>query len=159
MKSESRKAYDVAYAVAYYAKNRERLIQRARAYRAKNPQKIRALCKSWRARHPEQVAAYNVAYRAKNLEENRERAKRWRLRNRLHRRIYSQKYWLKHRAKTLARLAVHRAVKRGKLIRPRSCSRCGRRCQPDGHHHRGYARKNWLHVIWLCRKCHKQTGC
>ena len=49
--------------------------------------------------------------------------------------------------------AVNRALKDGDLIRPSSCSCCGKICVPDGHHW-SYDEKHWLDVIWLCRSCH-----
>lgn len=54
-----------------------------------------------------------------------------------------------------ARDAVCKAVKRGKLTRPDICSQCGRDDLPiESHHHKGYSRKNWLDIVWLCRSCH-----
>lgn len=47
--------------------------------------------------------------------------------------------------------AFQQAVRRGELVRPDSCSRCGEKCIPDGHH-ADYGRP--LDVEWLCRKCH-----
>jgi hypothetical protein len=43
------------------------------------------------------------------------------------------------------------ALKVGKLKRPASCSRCGKKCQPHGHH-QDYDLP--LDVQWLCLKCH-----
>lgn len=50
--------------------------------------------------------------------------------------------------------AVHKAVKSGKLVRPEACSKCGKKCKPEAHHAKGYAKQNWLIVEWICRKCH-----
>lgn len=60
------------------------------------------------------------------------------------------------RQKHVARTYVHNAVSAGTLIRPDSCSRCGKECTPEGHHHKGYDREYWLDVIWLCARCHRQ---
>jgi hypothetical protein len=62
--------------------------------------------------------------------------------------------------KQRARLAVRLAIKRGDLIRPSSCSRCGvtpppaadGRSQIHGHHH-DYSLP--LDVEWICAKCHR----
>lgn len=51
--------------------------------------------------------------------------------------------------------AVSYAVKKGQLIKPDRCEKCGR----DGiviqaHHYLGYEKKHHLHVRWLCELCH-----
>ena len=60
-------------------------------------------------------------------------------------------------AKQPARVAVYRAIKNGKLVRPMECQQCGEKCKPDGHHHNGYDKAHYLDVVWLCRKCHTFT--
>jgi hypothetical protein len=56
--------------------------------------------------------------------------------------------------KRKARQCVNNAVNRGKLRRPTRCGACGSACRPQAHHHRGYARRFWLDVAWLCAGCH-----
>lgn len=59
-----------------------------------------------------------------------------------------------------ARQLVHIAIKRGQLIRPALCGKCGQRPRPTidgrpnihGHHH-DYDKP--LDVEWLCAKCHR----
>lgn len=61
----------------------------------------------------------------------------------------------------LARRAVRRALKSGKLLQA-PCQqtirvngkdyRCGR--MPTEAHHLDYARENWLNVVWLCKEHH-----
>ena len=53
-----------------------------------------------------------------------------------------------------AHVAVARAVAAGVLTKPTSCPTCQRQRRIEAHHHRGYARKNWLDVVWRCRQCH-----
>ncbi len=48
-------------------------------------------------------------------------------------------------------VAVSRALKSGKLVRPDFCSWCGKKCKPVGHHP-DYGK--WLEVEWVCRSCH-----
>jgi hypothetical protein len=53
-----------------------------------------------------------------------------------------------------AHVAVNRAVKAGKLIKPTSCQTCNRTCKHirlGGHHHRGYDFP--LDVWWICQRC------
>ena len=56
-------------------------------------------------------------------------------------------YWQKVRAG----VAVTKAVKEGRLVRPNHCTKCLITCKPHGHH-RDYNKP--LEVIWLCPKCH-----
>jgi hypothetical protein len=42
-------------------------------------------------------------------------------------------------------------IRSGRLKRPESCERCGKRGRVDGHHH-DYSKP--LDVEWLCRPCH-----
>lgn len=53
-----------------------------------------------------------------------------------------------------AHAKVHRAIKKGLLIRPKLCSQCGRTGKVEGHHE-DYS--NPLDVKWLCRTCHAIT--
>lgn len=50
--------------------------------------------------------------------------------------------------------AVHRALRRGALVRPASCSSCISRRGPIEGHHDDYSKR--LDVIWLCSTCHKR---
>jgi hypothetical protein len=61
-----------------------------------------------------------------------------------------------YRLKVAARGAVRYAVRTGALLRPTRCPTCNKRCRLHGHHHMGYARKNWLNVKWVCPKCHRK---
>ena len=55
--------------------------------------------------------------------------------------------------KERARRILRYAVRTGKIVRPQTCSNCGWKGKPHGHH-RDYNRP--LEVTWLCRICH---GC
>lgn len=56
-----------------------------------------------------------------------------------------------------ARAAVRRAIKQGKIVRPRVCSKCKRpAARIEAHHWKGYLKKNWLDVVWLCGRCHRK---
>jgi hypothetical protein len=48
--------------------------------------------------------------------------------------------------------ALYRAVRRGTVIRPKKCSKCGVRCKPQGHHE-DYTKR--FEVVWLCASCHR----
>lgn len=57
-----------------------------------------------------------------------------------------------------ARSAVWRAVKRGSIEKPKLCKQylC-LNINVEAHHYLGYAKENWLDVIYLCRKHHIQA--
>ena len=67
------------------------------------------------------------------------------------RKLQSARYKSKYKLKDKAHRAVYCAIKIGKLIQPKICSKCHRRCKPHAHHN-DYNKP--LKVKWLCWKCH-----
>lgn len=69
-------------------------------------------------------------------------------------------YRSNQRASDWAQNKVERAIKRGELVRPMSCSKCKQsKVFKDGRsgiqaHHCDYNKP--LEVMWLCQKCHHQ---
>ena len=60
--------------------------------------------------------------------------------------------------KKSAHEAVRRAIKKGVLTRPTSCTQCGNsKMRIEAHHHRGYAKENQLDVVFLCTSCHRAS--
>ena len=55
--------------------------------------------------------------------------------------------------KKAARRAVQTLVKRGLLVRF-PCKECNSEIKTEGHHYLGYAKENWLNIVWLCPRCH-----
>lgn len=96
----------------------------------------RAYHRAWRARHPEKGAAAVRRYRQSHPG--------------IARRDYSL-YKKRHPDRIRAQKLVYKAVKRGQLIKPSTCSRCGTEGRIEGHH-ADYAQP--LVVIWLCKLCH-----
>lgn len=78
-------------------------------------------------------------------------------------RLYQQRYRLREdvQARARARVAVQHALKRGDLVRPDSCERCGKKPgkAADGRsliradHFQGYDKDNYLNVQWICATC------
>jgi hypothetical protein len=56
-----------------------------------------------------------------------------------------------------ARVAVFRAVRSGKLIKPDRCQLCGAQTKLEAHHFMGYTREHYLDVEWLCIGCHNRA--
>ncbi len=51
--------------------------------------------------------------------------------------------------------AVEKALRQGKLVKPRLCEECRKPRKVEAHHHNGYGEAHWLDVIWLCASCHQ----
>ena len=66
----------------------------------------------------------------------------------------TRKWYQKNKSKRRAQDALKRAVKRGDLIRPNKCNICGSKGIIHAHHHKGYLKKFYLDVLWLCPQCH-----
>lgn len=57
---------------------------------------------------------------------------------------------------SLVRGAVAKALKDGRLVRPKVCSRCGKEGRIVGHHPNYW---NPFDVEWICAKCHAKGHC
>lgn len=122
-----------AGAVAYRAANRDDVIRRKREYRQA---------------HPERIAEQN----SKRYQANRDREIARRIRETKKARLVDPE---RVRLQGLIRVTVYQAIKRGKLIKPATCSACCRAGNITAAHH-SYAREHWLDVTWLCRSCHSR---
>ena len=64
------------------------------------------------------------------------------------------KWNARNATKKKAQSAVTREINSGHLVRPDTCSSCGKTyCEIQGHHW-SYLEEHWLDVIWLCTECH-----
>ncbi len=94
--------------------------------------------------------------REKYKEYQREYARNWYAKNGRNRAVDYQEAiteWIKRNPeKVQAKLLVAKAVKEGKIIKPKNCSKCNRETRLSGHHP-DYAKP--LEVLWLCSSCHK----
>lgn len=57
-----------------------------------------------------------------------------------------------NRIKRKARSFLNDRIRDGSVIRL-PCESC-KNPKSEAHHHKGYAQEHWLHVQWLCKKCH-----
>jgi len=75
------------------------------------------------------------------------------------RRVKQRKGWLSYdgtdQEKDKARHAIRAEIEHGKMPAPSelSCADCGDPAEVY-HHYAGYAEKDWLNVVALCRSCH-----
>jgi len=110
--------------------------------------------KAYRAANREKDIARHRAWRAANPEKSREISKAWRDANPERRAAYEKAYRAANREKRQAQYTVSNAVRDGKM-EPSSSHRCADCDQPaQDYHHEDYTQP--MHVVALCRSCHKQ---
>lgn len=79
------------------------------------------------------------------------KAQRYRAAHKLEISIRQRAWGIANKIKRKAHQTVQSAVKRGDVIRPKSCPRCGGTKRIEAHHP-DYTKP--LQIEWLCRKCH-----
>lgn len=75
----------------------------------------------------------------------------WYANNADHKRQYEAERRKKNKKKKWAQNKLNKAVQRGEIVRPSTCSQCGEQKRVDGHHP-DYNKP--YDVVWLCRSCH-----
>lgn len=112
----------------WYEKNRETILAKN-----KSPE-FKAKRRNWERNHPKKPSPNINIYRS-----------RWHERNKNNPHVI---------AKLKAKNAISYAIRRDKLIRPKTCEICNLYGKIEAHHYLGYAKEHWLDVQWLCKKCH-----
>lgn len=130
---------DKAYWRRYYLAHKAERMEKRRLWRLANPAKSKAAKKRWRLRHPEKA---KMADKRRYERRKAEAA------------AYSTQYSREKPEHVQAHRLIRAMIFFGFIVRPDHCSGCGKKCKPDGHHHKGYAKEHVLDVIWLCRTCH-----
>lgn len=97
--------------------------------------KAREYCQKWRALHGEE---WNAKRRARWAEDPE-----YREANKV----------TKTAEANAAHQRVHKAVKRGEIVRPSTCSECGKTGLIEAAHE-NYTER--LAIRWLCRSCHRK---
>jgi len=128
----------LAYAKAYYWRDPEKHKAYQRWYQSTNAELVKTRGKRYRMENSALLAAKGKARRQSEAGRavHNARSRAWNARNR-------------HKKAAQALLAA--AVRRGDIVRPSACSKCGVSCKPHGHHpnhDRPYR------VRWLCARCH-----
>jgi len=83
------------------------------------------------------------------------KAMKWMAENKEKCRISNFKYQKNplNKSKLQARIALRQAKNRGELTIPKLCQKCNKKKKLLADHFRGYSRKNWLNVQWICSTC------
>jgi hypothetical protein len=115
----------------------------SRRHEEKHKEKRLEKTRLWRQQHPEQARASNRAWHSAHPESARESGRRWKAANQDRFRLISRNHDL-----------VHKAIRRGDLIRASHCEECGLSGIPIEAAHADYSRP--LDVRWLCRPCHRR---
>lgn len=103
--------------------------------------------KAWRRRNTERAREVGRASYAKNHND-------WKPQPNFVKAARMREYRRINLQKMRAYEAVKRAVKSGKMVRPKICTSCHIACKPVAHHYAGYDLGNRLNVRWLCLRCH-----
>lgn len=98
---------------------------------------VKSRVSNHREQHGERIRAYD---RARAQQSDRKQQLR----------DLARRYW-NDPIRTAASRQTWEAIRRGLLIRPATCSTCGKQCKPEAHHD-DYSKP--LVVRWLCRSCH-----
>lgn len=129
------------YAKKHYQDNKEDYLERAKKQRESNP---------------EEYKEYMRKYYRENRDEALEKAREYSQteRGKEVRKLINKNYFSSDYGKRVhrARKAVQRALKSGKLVRPKYCSECGEEAFIEAHHE-DYNKP--LEIIWLCKQCHE----
>lgn len=114
------------------------------------------VCQSWHyKRNPEKYKRNKRSWTAnpENRELQKETRKKWNDANIEKAREMRKEWEDKNKIKMKAHWAVRSAIKKGKLVRPYTCEKCGS-IEPIQAHHDDYSKP--LEVRWLCQPCHRK---
>ena len=141
----------------YYQRNKAKILEKQKLYYKKNGEKIRAYIKKHQTENIERKHKYQKEYRNKTKEKRSQYyiewyAKNGRNRNENHiERVSEWKRLFPEKARIQDQLIYY--VKKGDIIRPETCPRCGRKTKIHAHH---VDYDHYTHFIWLCASCHKK---
>lgn len=131
------------YNFKYYRRRRAQILKQCRRYYLSHRPQRRRYLRSRRQQIRDYDRQHYIPYakHPKSWRENHIRNER--------------KFKKLHPWRSKAYEAVRQAKRTGRLKRPSRCSKCKKFCKPEAHHHKGYRRKDWLNVLWLCTGCHR----
>ena len=95
-------------------------------------------------------------YNLRCPEKTAETRRKWNAKNPEKRKIHRDRARKKFPEKELARQQLKYAVRSGKKFKPETCFDCSKKFPKPklmADHHKGYDKKNWLNVQFICAKC------
>lgn len=142
----------------YREKNREILNEKSKKYYYKNREKVLKKSKEYRHKNKKNISMKESLKRISDIdrfEKNRKRHYEWSVNNRERLNQWQRDWYQKNKEKRRAHVVLHRAIKKGIIVRSSVCEKCNEQCKADGHHE-NYSKP--LQVVWLCRKCHSRKS-
>lgn len=88
---------------------------------------------------------------------NAQSKKKWALENSAKVRASIVKYNRRYPQRIKAYMYLNNAVRDGKIQRSLICDVCGNAGKIEAHHYKGYAKRFWFNVQWMCKVCHGKT--
>jgi hypothetical protein len=137
----------------WYNEHKEFANAKARRYHETHTETQNENARRYHATHREECREMNLAYRKKKREQFRLRSNNYYATHCAEILHKNKVYRVLHHAELYARGVLLRAVRKGDVVRPCTCSLCGIECVPDGHHE-DYSKP--LDVIWVCKTCHRR---
>ena len=77
MSKSAASAKQKAYRKAYYAKNKDKLLEANLKWQKANPEKVKAAKEAWRKKNPDKIKAYKKKYYQKNKDKVRAATRKW----------------------------------------------------------------------------------
>lgn len=148
----------INYVKEYREKNKDISRQQCREYYKKNKETILKQVESYRNKNKKEISLREALRRISDpdrFEKNRLRHYEWSKNHREEINEFQRNWYQKNKEKRKAHVVLNRAVNKGIVMRPESCSECNKKCKPDGHHE-DYSKP--LEVVWICRACHSRKS-
>lgn len=137
----------------YYQENREKILQRQKEKYHKNP---RVYIERVKESRNSLVLEKKNLYRLKKKEYQKEYYAKWYKKNGRNRADNYTECILEWHEANPEKIKIHQqlrqAVLKGKVIRPKECSRCGKEGRIHAHH---INYEHFMNFVWLCASCHK----
>ena len=157
-KSGMCKPCQVEYRHEYYLAHREKALEAAKVYADTHVEQRRETSLEWGRKNKEKI---NEQHRERyNLEKDRTRKTIYKLKHPkrvAERQAKAGKEWRKYnKEKTAAHKGWARYCASNDVAIPCYCQQCHQECKPHAHHYLGYAKENWLDVVFLCPLCHRR---
>ena len=124
-----------------------------REYAAAHKEQAAVRGRRWKEQNPEKVAESRRLYKRRNRAAIRAKERERCRANPGPHREHIKRYVNENPEKLAAHREVAKAIRRGELIRPTVCEKCGETAPKIHAHHDDYSKP--LEVRWLCPICHR----